>query len=301
MERKRVINQKELDALIASGYAGEIVISNTTEEINIDENGKAKIDVSGYGRVGSVSGNGHVGSVSDNGHVGSVSGYGRVGSVSGNGRVGSVSGNGHVGSVSGNGQVGYVSGNGRVGYVSGNGRVGYVSGNGQVGYVYDNGQINIFSETVKIQSASGSAILICHVKPKIFKKSKTVQVVTVKKSKSKFSLTEFITRYAVENDGKYLILYKSVNPDNRDFQTGEIKYEIGKVIECPDWDDDFEEECGKGLHLAATPFFALNFHDGKLLKCRVKIKDCRTVANPTYPIKVRCKQVEVIEEYKGII
>ena len=98
-----------------------------------------------------------------------------------------------------------------------------------------------------------------------------------------------------------LLLYKSVNPKTYcDFKTGTIKYELGKVVTCPDWDEKFIGECGHGLHLSPTPYFALEFNDGKVLKCKVKICDCRTVKNPRYPTKVRCKQVEVLEEVKGL-
>ena len=92
-------------------------------------------------------------------------------------------------------------------------------------------------------------------------------------------------------DGE-IILYKSVSPTNlTDFKTGKIKYEIGKTIDCPDFDPDKNRECGGGLHLSPTPELALNYNQGKLLKCRVKVKDM--VIYSKCITKVRCRKVFV--------
>jgi hypothetical protein len=86
-----------------------------------------------------------------------------------------------------------------------------------------------------------------------------------------------------------------------DFYTGKVKYIIGKWIKAPDWEEDFIGECGHGLHLAATPIFALYFnHDGKVIKCETKTEYCRTVKSPEYPFKVRCKKVKPLEEVEKL-
>ena len=92
----------------------------------------------------------------------------------------------------------------------------------------------------------------------------------------------------------YIILFKSVNPEtNCDFYTGRIKYE--GTVECPDWNPDPEIQCGHGLHLSATPKDALDYNpNGKILKCKVNIKDI--VIYPYDISKVRCQKVQVLKE-----
>jgi DNA-directed RNA polymerase subunit RPC12/RpoP len=218
-----------------------------------------------------------------------VSDNGQVGYVYGNGQVRDVSGNGQVGSVYDNGQVGYVSGNGQVGYVYGNGQVGDVSGNGQVGSVYDNGQVKIYSSSAQVDSASGNTVIICQdCSPKIIKKTKSVTVVKTKQAK--YDIKEFAVIYGSKNG--FMILYKSVQPNNTDFYTGKIKYE--GTVECPDWNPDKNIQCGYGLHLSPTPELTQRYNVGKVLKCKVALKDI--VVHPSDISKVRCRRVEVIEE-----
>ena len=199
------------------------------------------------------------------------------------------------------GRVGSVYDSGRVGSVYGSGRVGSVSGSGRVGYVSMNAQIDVYGKDVKIDKATDDSIIVLHdLKSLKFKKSKSVQVLKVKTyQETSFDIAKFTDRYQAEKDGKYLILYKSVNPDTDcDFYTGKVKYEIGKTVSAPDWDKHYTSECGAGLHLCPAPFLALSFNDGKVLKCRVKKTDCKTVSSPQYPHKVRCNHVEVLEKVK---
>jgi len=91
-------------------------------------------------------------------------------------------------------------------------------------------------------------------------------------------------------EGK-IILFKSVQPDTfLDFYTGKIKYE--GVVECPDWDDNPELECGGGLHLSPTPELALSFNRGFVLRCEVALEDI--VIYPYNIDEVRCRKVQVI-------
>jgi hypothetical protein len=92
-----------------------------------------------------------------------------------------------------------------------------------------------------------------------------------------------------------MILYKSVNPENHcDFYTGKIKYQ--GVVECPDFDQNSDRQCGGGLHLSPLPEMALKYNEGKVLKCEVDINDI--VVFPTDITKVRCRKVKVLGEYK---
>ncbi len=282
--------------------------------------GSAQIrSVYGSAQIGSVSDSAQIRSVSDSAQIGYVYGSAQIRSVSGSAQIGYVSGSAQIGyvygsaqirSVYGSAQIGYVYDSAQIGYVSGSAQIrsvygsaqiGSVSGSAQIGSVYGNGLLNIYSSSVTIKNANNKAILICYESPKIIKKAKSVKIIkTAQYKEDNFSIQKFIDIYAVEQDGEDLILYKSVKDDYTDFYTGKIKYEIGKKIVAPDWDDKYKEECGKGLHLSPTPYFALQFNNGKVLKCKVKRKDCRTVKSPTYPHKVRCRQAEVIEEVKSL-
>ncbi len=99
------------------------------------------------------------------------------------------------------------------------------------------------------------------------------------------------------NGSNEIILYKSVRSDNnKDFYTNTIEYKVGSEVKCPDFDPSINRECGGGLHLSPSPMLALSFNRGKVLKCSVKLKDI--VVYPHNTMKVRCKAVKVLEEYK---
>jgi len=87
-----------------------------------------------------------------------------------------------------------------------------------------------------------------------------------------------------------IVLYKSVNCDTFcDFYTGKIKYEIGKEVECPDWDSNEIFQCGNGLHLSIFPFTAQIYNEGTILRCLVDPDD--VVVFPDDITKVRCRKV----------
>ncbi len=306
--------------------------------ISIVDSGKAEIRIVGNTRIDSVSGSARIGSVSGSARIDYVSGSARIDYVSDSARIDSVYGSARIDSVSGSARIGYVSGSARIGYVSGSARIGYVSGSARIDYVSDSARIDSVSgsaridsvsDSARIDSVSGSAridyvsenvqvnmrsgqilrardnsIVICwdgYEFPKKFQKDKTVQVIeTATFREDNFSIEKFIEKYNVEKDGREsIILYKSVKRENdTDFYTGKIKYENGKLVKAPDWNENFASECGCGLHLSPTSAMALAFNSGKIKKCRVKIKDCRTVKNPQYPTKVRCKEVEVLGDYE---
>ena len=93
-----------------------------------------------------------------------------------------------------------------------------------------------------------------------------------------------------EHNNDKIVLYKSVNPDTFcDFYTGKIKYEIGKEVECPDWDSREMFQCGNGLHLSAFPLDTQTYNEGTILRCLVDPDD--VVVFPDDITKVRCRKV----------
>jgi len=103
------------------------------------------------------------------------------------------------------------------------------------------------------------------------------------------SILDFIT----EHEGSDLVLYKSVDPNTFcDFKTGKIKYALGEIVECPDWDPDPNRQCGGGLHLSPTALGTQSFNVGKILKCLVKPEDV-VVFNESID-KVRCRAVRPV-------
>ena len=164
---------------------------------------------------------------------------------------------------------------------------------GTIQYVGGNSVLQI-SKDFNIPKVKMNAIIICiDCDINIKEKAKTVQI--IKTTKAKYTKNDFLDIYDSKRIGKTKIkLIKSVNPDTLcDFYTGTIKYE--GIVNCSDFDDNENIQCGRGLHLSALPEQALSYnHQGKLLECEVNIKDF--VVYPDDISKVRCKKVKVIGE-----
>jgi hypothetical protein len=157
----------------------------------------------------------------------------------------------------------------------------------------DNSIIKVFSSKVKILKAlmESVVIFIGIVESKIDKLSNSATVLV--KEKAKHDIESFIEFYDLSVVDNCVTLFKSVNPETLcDFRTGKIKYK--GVVNCPDFDDSIERECGSGLHLCATEKLAQSFNKGKTLKCKVNLVDI--VVHPYNIQKVRCKKVEVISD-----
>jgi hypothetical protein len=158
---------------------------------------------------------------------------------------------------------------------------------------YDNSTVTAYDNYVTFDAILMFAVVImigciCKVK----RKSKTAHIIKTK-IKNQYTKKDFIDLYG--NGGKEITLYKSVNPNNScDFYSGKIQYT--GTVECPDWDNDQNKQCGNGLHLSPLPEMALKYNEGKLLVCKANIKDF--VVYPYDITKVRCKKVTVIGEYK---
>jgi hypothetical protein len=272
---KIVKNQKELDELIHSNFDGLIIISqDTAEKISVFKKAKAEIQISGNARVNSVHGNA---------------------------QINYVYGNARIGYIYDSAQINCVYGNAQIHSVSGNAQINNVYGSARIRSIHDNVQINIYPSNARIKRASDNSILIYHDGQKLngLKRDKNVQVIRTKTFQERnFTISKFIDKYAVEKEDDFIILYHSVRDNWTDHYTGTISYEPGRIAEAPDWDENFTGECGHGLHMAATPLLAFYFNEGKVVKCRVKVADCRTVKVPLFPYKVRCSKVEVLEECK---
>jgi len=78
-----------------------------------------------------------------------------------------------------------------------------------------------------------------------------------------------------KNNQKFAILYKWVRTDYKDFYSGTIDYSQEEIV-APDWDPEYDVECGRGLHLASDPWMAYMFkstREGRMLKFKVPIED----------------------------
>ena len=287
-----------------NGVVGSVYENGVVESVYgngivsyVSENGIVK-SVSRNSIVKSVYGNGVVESVSGNSIVKSVSGSGVVESVYGNGTVNSVSENGAVESVYENGIVGSVYENGVVSHVFGNGIVKSVYGDGRVSYVSGNSVIHLFSPTAKVIKADQQATIIYQgYKGAPAKCADTVNILHLQKTG--LTLQDFIKIYRVETSNEKLLLYKFVQTDFTDFYSGKIKYEVGTTVECPDWDDDINIECGGGLHLSSSVASCRMFDsssNGHVLKCEVAPIDILVHPKPIFLQKVRCRKVKVLEE-----
>ncbi|OPY81420.1 MAG: Inner membrane transport protein YajR [Syntrophorhabdus sp. PtaU1.Bin153] len=157
-----------------------------------------------------------------------------------------------------------------------------------------NASVKVQNSNVIIDQITQQAVAICMEQCTIKKRDKTAQVIVCPRVKYDIASFAGIYKSNLLNKSK-IILYKSVNPETLcDYCTGKIKYE-GTVI-CPDFDPDPERQCGGGLHLSPTPELALNYHNGKVLKCEVALKDI--VVHGSDITKVRCRKIKVLGEIK---
>ena len=105
------------------------------------------------------------------------------------------------------------------------------------------------------------------------------------------SKESFLDIYPPDDNG-FVTLYKVTNQNGRDYKTDSIQY-VG-TVECPDWDNDHNRQCGGGLHLSPLPELALEYNSGPIKKCKVHIDDF--VVYPHDISKVRCRVVHVLDD-----
>jgi hypothetical protein len=159
---------------------------------------------------------------------------------------------------------------------------------------YGNTMVAVLSAMVLIHKIKQFAVVALDgVTVKLPKKDKTATV--IKRKLVGHTIDSFLDIFNLKSENDTVILYKTVCKETGcDFRTKTLKYE--GIVKCPDFDPSADRECGGGLHLCATPEGAIGFATGayKLLKCRVKLKDIVVYGKSIE--KVRCKQVEVLEE-----
>lgn len=197
--------------------------------------------------------------------------------------------------VSDSATIQHVYGSAAIRYVSGSAAIQYIYGSATIQSVYGSATIGSVCGSANIGVAGGNSVIIAdHKKIKIKTKHKA-QVVYRSQERCSIGAKDFAEIMGITVTRGSVCLFKSVNPQNHmDFYTGEIKYK--GVVKCPDFDPDPSIQCGKGLHLSPTPEFALSYNQGKVLKCRVALKDIAVFSEDL--TKVRCRRVKVIGEHK---
>jgi len=89
------------------------------------------------------------------------------------------------------------------------------------------------------------------------------------------NVKEWLKWAGAEIGGDYVYLYKWVRTNYKDFHSNTIDYSREEII-APDWDPEYDDECGRGLHLAVNPWIAFSFfdiHEGRMLKFKVPVRD----------------------------
>jgi hypothetical protein len=158
---------------------------------------------------------------------------------------------------------------------------------------WENSSVEFFSNTAKGIAKHNAIFIVSGCDPKI--SSQDDAQVMRRKGEWLHDIKSFCDCYKSQIKGKYITLYKSVNPKTKtDFYTGKIHYR--GTVSCPDFDPHPDRQCGGGLHLSPTPQLALSYNQGLLLECKVALADI--VIYPQDITKVRCKKVKVIGEYK---
>ena len=128
-----------------------------------------------------------------------------------------------------------------------------------------------------------------------------VRYIDEEKDKQFESVEAWLTYWELKPvDGK-VTLYKAVKPDGTDFRTGKMNYAVGATVECPDWLENYGDECGHGLHcsphLFLTHKYSKNPHVHRAVE--VDVADIRLPKSPMkMPDKIRVKKVQNIRTAK---
>ena len=256
----------------------------------------------GSSQVGAMKSNSKIREMWDKSHVKEMKNNAQIDIMRGSSQVDIMKGNSQVKEMWECAQVGVMRESSKVNMMMGNSQIIEMRENSLVNEMRECSQVDVAFENASLKSYSSHAevlrlkhqsTLICQdCTVDVKEKDDTANIIVTKTMQhTKNTFLEIYRDNMI--DDNHIMLYKSVNPDdNFDFYSGKIKYE--GIVECPDWDDDMWIECGRGLHLSPTPELALYYNRGKVLKCKVNIKDF--VVYPHNINKVRCKRVEVLGE-----
>ena len=106
-----------------------------------------------------------------------------------------------------------------------------------------------------------------------------------------------IQKIEINKKNKKLIFYKITNDDSKDYYTGKIHYKNKTTVECPDWDDNYNGQCGNGFHVSPTIEDAKKYNSpGKIKKVLVSPEDIKVYINDLS--KVRVKKLYVVGDVK---
>ncbi len=152
--------------------------------------------------------------------------------------------------------------------------------------------------------AWGSAHVVAWDFSTVVKRNKTVKINKGKKAiviipNYPSKITEWANMKNIKIKNGKMSLWKAVQENGTDFHSGKISY-LKEAI-APDWDNKYEDACGKGLHLADSPSGARFFVSGKkfrLIQVSANTKDCICFpGNPRYPMKIRARACKFIKEF----
>ena len=108
------------------------------------------------------------------------------------------------------------------------------------------------------------------------------------------SAKEWLSACSVKVNRGKVILYKSLSPQWT--TQNDTHWEIGQRVIAPDWDINYDGECGRGLHFSPTVAQAKLFRDEKVyIACEVAVKDMASLpAYAQYPDKIRARECKVL-------
>jgi len=113
---------------------------------------------------------------------------------------------------------------------------------------------------------------------------------------------DWLREYGIEENRGKVILYKRVSADfkTQEGTENETSWEIGSVVEHPDWNPS-EDECGKGkFHAVPRPYFADQFRSkrgDRYIAIEIDKEDLYAwTDNPSYPYKIGFRKGKVLYE-----
>jgi len=234
-----------------------------------------------------------VGAMWESSQVGVMWGSSQVGVMWGSSQVGEMRESSQVREMRESSQVGEMRGSSQVGAMWESSQVREMWGSSQVGGAFGNVILRCMESTVSIGRLCQFSIAVC-MKDGVNVAEKDDTATVLVTPPVVYTKDVFLDIYHENKSEDGIHLYKVVQDDYSDHYTGKIKYRIGKTVKPKIWDPDETRQCGDGLHLSPTPELALSYHQGRILRCLVKIDDF--VVYPHDITKVRCEIVKVVEE-----
>ena len=113
------------------------------------------------------------------------------------------------------------------------------------------------------------------------------------------NIKEYIDTYELENDGKTVRLFKAVHKQDGKYMADwtPFEYVIGEVAEADSLDEDVNEDCGHGIHMAYKEWcvsYGANWPDLAILELEAEIDG--VIVPLGGPSKVRAEKAKVIRE-----